>query len=97
MTQYLILLTLMSINTSTNIVYKFRFTLHNINKTNSTFCGVHGCQAILDTSTNTIGVPSKYVVLINNLIEATKYLYNRYAVIIILIILFLWESYTTSL
>lgn len=53
----------------------------NVNKTNSkTFCGNHGCQVILDTSSNAIGVPNEYVLAINNLISATKYLYNRYEV-----------------
>lgn len=51
------------------------------NKTNSEkFCGNQGCQVILDTSSNSIGVPNEYVLKINNIIEATKYLYNRYEV-----------------
>lgn len=38
------------------------------------------CQVILDTSTNTIGVPKGDVDTINTLIGATEYLYNRYSV-----------------
>lgn len=72
---------------SDNIVNGFRFSVH-INKTNShTFCD-QGCQVILDTSTNRIGVPNQYLITINTLIKATKYLYNRYQVTIIKCLIF---------
>ncbi|XP_050057951.1 lysosomal aspartic protease-like isoform X2 [Aphis gossypii] len=51
-----------------------------INKTYAkTFCD-QGCQVILDTSSNQIGVPTNYVAAINYLVKATLYLYNRYEV-----------------
>ncbi|XP_060834883.1 lysosomal aspartic protease-like [Rhopalosiphum padi] len=51
-----------------------------INKTNSkTFCD-QGCQVILDTGSNRIGVPTEYVTAINTFVKATLYLYNRYEV-----------------
>ncbi|XP_025208049.1 lysosomal aspartic protease-like [Melanaphis sacchari] len=51
-----------------------------INKTSTkTFCD-QGCQVILDTSSNKIGVPPEYVTAINSLVKATLYFYNRYKV-----------------
>lgn len=61
------------------LLHLFRFSVP-LNKTSSkTFCQ-NSCQAILDTSSNQIGVPAEYVLEINDLIGAVKYLYGRYVV-----------------
>jgi len=52
-----------------------------LNKTTSkTFCKAGPCQVVLDSGSTKIGVPSADVGIINNLIGAVKYLYNRYTV-----------------